>query len=63
MARDFQEMKQRRKITALEGPGFAVKDYDGEVRPGRWATEEDAIEHGLAGMYLLSGAEVVEVQS
>lgn len=39
---------------------WAVRDHDGDLLPGRWATEEEATEYGLCGKYLLSGAEVTE---
>lgn len=49
----------RRKIVD-DGP-YGVVDHSGRLLPGRWATEDDAIEHGLCGLYLLSGGDVVEV--
>lgn len=50
-----------RGAVTVTGPGWAVTNYDGTLKPGRWDTEEDAIEHGLCGVYLLSGADVVHV--
>ena len=47
--------------TSLSGPGFAVIDDYANLREGRWATREEAREHGLLGMYLLTGLAVVEV--
>lgn len=51
----------RRGMIAADGNGWAVEDYDGEPLFGRWATEEEAREQGLLGVYLLSGSEVVHV--
>lgn len=45
------------------GPGWAVTDYDGNVKPGRWANKIAAWDYGLSGRYLLSGFEVVKVES
>lgn len=43
-------------------PGvWRVLDYDGNPLPGSWQTEEDAVDKGLAGKYLLSGHEVTFV--
>lgn len=55
-------MSDRNEISEY-GPGWAVTNDDGKVKPGRWATEVDAVEYGLAGRYLLSGFEVVKVES
>lgn len=52
----------RRKMIAEDGPGWAVTDYDGNPLPGRWASEEDAREHGLLGVYLLSGLDLLKVE-
>lgn len=41
---------------------WAVADYDGIVKPERWETEQEATDLGLCGKYLLSGAEVVQVE-
>lgn len=49
--------------TSEFGPGWAVTDYDGNVKPGRWDNEGDAVEYGLCGRYLLSGFEVVRVEA
>jgi hypothetical protein len=51
----------RHRTIAEDGPGWAVLDHDGEPKPGRWATEDDATELGLAGRYLLSGFTVEHV--
>ena len=40
---------------------WSVVDYDGNVKPDRWDTEQEALDRGLCGKYLLSGADVVEV--
>lgn len=53
----------RRGMTTEAGPGWAVTDEDGTVKPGRWATEGEARDNGLAGIYLLSGVDVVEVSA
>lgn len=45
------------------GPGWAVTGYDGNVKPGRWISDDDALEYGLAGRYLLSGYDVVKVEA
>lgn len=45
------------------GPGWAVTDFGGNVKPGRWASQEDAEEYGLFRRYLLSGYDVVKVES
>lgn len=52
-----------RKAISLTGAGWAVLDDDLNVRPGRWATFEDAEDYGLSGKYLLLGNWVVEVNS
>lgn len=46
---------------SLTGPGFAVIDDYANLREGHWATREEAREHGLLGMYALTGLAVVEV--
>ena len=53
----------RRKMTSLDGPGWAVTDCDGAVKEGRWATKGDAVAAGLAGVYLLTGYDVVYVDA
>lgn len=45
------------------GPGWAVTDYNGNVKPGRWSTYEAAWGFGMAGRYLLSGDNAVRVES
>lgn len=40
---------------------WAVLDYDGRPLPGRWDSEQEAVELGLAGRYLLSGYEVAAI--
>lgn len=45
------------------GPGWAVADYDGNIKPGRWITADDAWEFGACGRYLLSGFEVVRMDA
>lgn len=50
-------------MVALEGPGFACTDYDDQILPGRWATEDDALLYGIAGKYLLSGNAIVRAES
>jgi hypothetical protein len=56
-------LKLRRKMIAQTGPGWAVTDYEGAPLFGRWATEEDAREEGLCGVYLLSGCDIVKVEA
>lgn len=56
-------IRLRRKMIAEDGPGWAVTDYDGNPLPGRWATKSDAWENGLVGVYLLSGADVIEIKA
>lgn len=41
---------------------WAVIGYDGRILAGRWRTEALAVEHGLCGRYLLSGADVVKIE-
>ncbi|MFN2345597.1 MAG: hypothetical protein ABR616_07765 [Dermatophilaceae bacterium] len=41
---------------------WAVADYDGELKPDRWQTKQEA-DDALDGKYLLSGAEVVRVEA
>lgn len=55
-------MSTRNEISEY-GPGWAVTDDDGNVKPGRWATDEDAVDYGLCGRYLFSGFEVIKVES
>lgn len=43
------------------GRRWVVLDYEGNPLPGDWQTEQEAIDEGLAGRYLLSGHDVVEV--
>jgi len=45
------------------GPGWAITDYEGEVKPGRWATFDDAWEFGACGRYLLSGLDAIKVDA
>jgi hypothetical protein len=52
----------RRKMIAEEGPGWAVTGYEDRILPGRWATEADATNEGLLGVYLMSGVDVVEIK-
>lgn len=52
-----------RRTISVDGPGWAVVGYDDEVLPGRWATQDDAREHGLCGKYLLSGVLIRKVRS
>jgi hypothetical protein len=54
-------MSLRRGMIAADGPGWAVTGYDGKPLYGRWATEGEAVANGYAGVYLLSGIDVVEV--
>jgi hypothetical protein len=54
-------VKLRRGMVAADGPGWAVTGYDGEPLPGRWPDEATARREGLLGVYLLSGADVVEI--
>lgn len=56
-------MMLRRGMIAADGPGWAVTDWEGDPLPGRWATEKEADEHGLYGVYLLSGYSVEWVAS
>ena len=55
--------KLERGMISEAGRGWAVTDYDGNPKRGRWETEEEAIDNGLAGLYLLSGCEVVRVDA
>lgn len=43
-----------------QGGPWAVLDYDGNPLPGRWPTEDLAVEEGLCGRYLLSGHDVAK---
>lgn len=52
----------KRGMVSEAGTGWAVTDPDGKPKPGRWATEEEARENGLCGVYLLSGDDVVFVE-
>lgn len=49
----------RRQMTATGT--WAVTGHDGKPLPGRWETEGLAREHGLLGVYLLSGYGLAQV--
>lgn len=56
-------MTYNKNEISQSGPGWAVLDYDGNVKPGRWSSKADAEEFGLLGRYLLSGFEVAKVKA
>lgn len=52
--------RNRYLMIAEDGEGWAVEGgAANQVLRGRWASERDARGHGLAGVYLLSGTNVV----
>lgn len=42
---------------------WGVLDYDGNLLPGTWPSEAEATDDGLCGRYLLSGAEVMQLDA
>lgn len=50
--------KQSNFTTKDNNEGYVVLDYDDNPLPGSWPTEQEAIDQGLCGRYLLSGFEV-----
>lgn len=45
-------------MSAADVEVWHVVDYDGRPLPGTWPTEAEAVDNGLCGKYLLTGAEV-----